>query len=254
MPSEVNRIRSVKRFLKLNLDIENDLQEILSLAASICNTPIALITLLDAETQWMRVRVGTDMPRMPRDVSFCNEAIRSDGILVVPDLSQDDRFSHNPMVTDGPKARFYAGAPLIDKSGHRLGTLCVVDHSPQQLSAEQIQTLLVFSGQVMRLLELKLSIRLLEKRNQRIEKQKERILAQTEALQEIAYIQSHEVRSPVASILGLVNLIQLGGTEAATEYLPLLEEAATQLDRTIKKTVGRTYETVPEPDTAPAAH
>jgi GAF domain-containing protein len=125
------------------------------LAAHICHTPIALITLIDSTRQWVKARVGTDVSETPRDVAFCSHAIASRETLVVPDALEDDRFARNPLVTGEPKIRFYAGAPLLVQEGHALGTLCVVDREPRHLTERQQEALEALSRQVMILLELR---------------------------------------------------------------------------------------------------
>ena len=97
--------------------------------------PIAVITLVDAERQWFKAKVGTEVCETGRDVSFCAHAILHDDIMVVPDAAADARFVDNPLVTGEPHIRFYAGAPLTLASGLRLGTLCLIDRAPRTLDA-----------------------------------------------------------------------------------------------------------------------
>ncbi|MCA9517437.1 MAG: GAF domain-containing protein, partial [Myxococcales bacterium] len=104
------------------------------LAARLLAAPIALVSLVDADRQWFKANVGLDgVTETPRDVAFCDHAIRGSEVLVVPDAAADPRFEANPLVTAAPGIRFYAGAPLELEGGHRVGTLCVIDRAPRAL-------------------------------------------------------------------------------------------------------------------------
>jgi GAF domain-containing protein len=117
------------------------LDRIVNLAAEILGTPIALISLVDRDRQWFLSRQGLDARETPRDVAFCDHAIRSDRVFVVADALLDSRFRDNPLVQGEPKIRFYAGAPLISRSGQRLGTLCAIDRQPHLLTPYQEELL-----------------------------------------------------------------------------------------------------------------
>lgn len=125
------------------------LDRIVSLAAEILGTPIALISLVDRDRQWFLSRHGLEVRETPRDVAFCNHAIGSDRVFVVADALQDSRFQDNPLVQGDPKIRFYAGAPLISRSGQRLGTLCTIDRQPHLTTPHQIDLLTQLSAMAM---------------------------------------------------------------------------------------------------------
>ena len=145
----------------LSLDVldsprEPEFDEISELAAQVCDTPIALVTLLDAERQWFKSRLGIDQEEIPREHSFCAYAIAEEQkAFVVPDARADPRFNQLPLVTDDPYVRFYAGIPLEMKSGHNLGTLCVLDSEPRDLTEHQRRALRALAHQVTALLELR---------------------------------------------------------------------------------------------------
>ncbi len=153
--NESERLAALRRCSILDTLPERDFDDLASLAASICRTPIALVTLVDADRQWFKAKVGVEASETSRDLAFCAHAILQSDLLIVPDASADSRFSANPLVTGPPHIRFYAGAPLITADGHALGTLCVVDLVPRELAAEQANALQALSRQVVAQLELR---------------------------------------------------------------------------------------------------
>ncbi|HYN14666.1 MAG TPA: sigma 54-interacting transcriptional regulator, partial [Terriglobales bacterium] len=153
--NEQARLNALRRYGILDTRPEAAFDRVAELAASICAAPIALVSLIDSERQWLKAKVGLTLSDTPRDVAFCAHAIVERDLLVVPDASADERFAANPLVTAPPKIRFYAGAPLITPDGFAVGTLCVLDHVPRQLSDQQQQALRVLSSQVVAQLELR---------------------------------------------------------------------------------------------------
>jgi excisionase family DNA binding protein len=111
------------------------------LAAQVTDSPMALMTLLTARRQWFKSRVGVELTETPRSWAFCTYAILGDDALVVEDAESDTRFRHNPMVTGEPFIRFYAGFPLLDRQGFRLGTLCVLDREARKLRQREMDAL-----------------------------------------------------------------------------------------------------------------
>lgn len=139
--NEEERLKALHRLQILDTQSEMEYDRITRLAASICNVPIALISLVDENRQWFKSKHGIDVNETPREISICHYAIMGDSILEVEDVSKDPRFSSNPLVVDEPKIRFYAGHPIDDNEGHNLGTLCVIDRKPRKLNDQQIDSL-----------------------------------------------------------------------------------------------------------------
>ena len=153
--NEQARVEALHRYKILDTDPEKAFDDLTILASHICETPVALISLIDSDRQWFKSRVGVDVKETPREVAFCNVAIQHTDLFVVPDATKDARFSANPFVVSEPKIRFYAGAPFTSSDGYPLGTLCVVDVVPRQLTPEQENALRALSRQVQAQFELR---------------------------------------------------------------------------------------------------
>lgn len=153
--NEQARLRALRSYKILDTDPEKAFDDLTILASHICETPVALISLIDSERQWFKSKVGVDISETPRELAFCAVAIQQPDLFVIPDATKDERFSSNPFVVAGPKIRFYAGAPFTSSDGHPLGTLCVVDVVPRQLSESQQNALLALSRQVKAQFELR---------------------------------------------------------------------------------------------------
>lgn len=121
--------------------------DIVTLARHICGTPMAAVSLVSHDRQWFKARAGLEIQETPREIAFCAHAILGAEILEIPDAGADDRFASNPLVTDEPGIRFYAGAPLLTKEGLALGTVCVLDREPRRLSDDQKGALAALSRQ-----------------------------------------------------------------------------------------------------------
>lgn len=157
--SEAERLRALRSYDVLDTACEAAFDELTQVAARITGSPMAVVSLIDEERQWFKSKVGIEDDQTSRDISFCAHAIlRPEEMLVVPDARQDPRFSDNPVVTEGLQVRFYAGTPLVNPEGHALGTLCVIDRRPKEISAEQKETLRALARAVMTTLELRRSM------------------------------------------------------------------------------------------------
>lgn len=163
--NEQQRLTVVNRFKQLDADITADLNDITALVADICETPIALVTLVDEKMQWFKASIGTKLVCTVKEISFCKKTILQDNLYIVPDTLQNEDYKSNPLVTGDPHIRFYAGATLITKDGYAIGSLCVVDKIPRGLSDHQKKSLLVMAKQVVHLLELNWSLKTIEEKH-----------------------------------------------------------------------------------------
>jgi len=356
---ELDRLQAVNRLLNLQFSKEKELQEIVNFAAKICGTPTALITLIGEKTQHIKFKVGFEAETTSRDVAFCAHVIGQKDVMVIVDAKQDNRFADNILVTGDPHIRFYAGTPLTTQDGFDLGSLCVIDQHPKELSELQQLMLQALSKQVIQLLEIDNSIKVLKEQyiqakrseielrsffessidchlllgkdfeilafNKALDRfinnvygktlvrgkqiapylspqildqfyknyekalkgtasfeqrmvnygneeiwwvikyepafdpegaiigvsvnssdatarvrQEQQVMAQNNSLKEIAFIQSHELRRPVASILGLMVLIKMDSRCSEIEEIKLMERAVEELDEKVRLVVGYT--------------
>lgn len=156
--NEAERLQALQRYRILDTPPEAAFDDLVMIAAAICGMPMGSVSLIDADRQWFKARLGLDDAQTARDVAFCAHAIlEPERMLVVADASLDARFHDNPIVTGHPGIRFYAGAPLRDADGIAVGTLCVMDRQPRELQPFQRDALDALSRQVSALLELRRS-------------------------------------------------------------------------------------------------
>lgn len=152
---EALRLAALSLYDILDTPAEGSFDDIVRIASQICGTPFALISLVDDHRQWLKAAFGTEALEIPREIAFCAHAIQQQDVFTVSDLQADERFAANPLVTDDPNLRFYAGAPLLTPDGLALGTLCVLDNQPRVLTADQLSALQALARQVMSQFELR---------------------------------------------------------------------------------------------------
>ncbi|HEX8701804.1 MAG TPA: GAF domain-containing sensor histidine kinase [Myxococcaceae bacterium] len=207
-PNESARLEALAAHALLDTPSEEAFDSLTRLASRLCGTPIALVSLVDETRQWFKSRVGLEEPETTRDVAFCAHAILQDGVLVVRDTHQDERFHDNPLVTGEPRIRFYAGTPLKSLSGHPLGTLCVIDRVPRELTAEQAQALHVLGRQVEAQLQLRLRVRELERRDAESRAQREALSRLNRQKDGLLQLVVKDLQLPLSAIHSHAALVQ----------------------------------------------
>lgn len=160
--NEAARVAALQKYAILDTDPEQGFDDLALLASYICRTPIALISLIDENRQWFKSKVGLSVSETSREIAFCSRAILQTDVFIVPDTLQDERFRNNPLVVSEPGIRFYAGAPLITDEGYALGTLCVIDRTPREISPDQKEALKALSRLVLTQLEFRRNLMLLK--------------------------------------------------------------------------------------------
>ena len=226
-PEETARLAELRAYRILDTPKEAEFDDLVALASRICETPVALVTLMDRDRQWFKAAVGVDMPERPYEESLCAHVILEKGLQEIPDLTLDPRFADNAVVAGDPNLRFYAGVPLETPEGLPIGTLCVIDVRTRALTDLQRETLRILARQAMTQMELRRRVREGEAERERIARAEEilreavevRTKELREAIEEAErfnYSISHDLRTPLRAI-------------SATSRM-LLEEAGPALD------------------------
>jgi PAS domain S-box-containing protein len=169
------RLDAVGLFEQLNLNKNKELNDLITLATEICKVPLAMITLMDENIQWINCKVEVGIGSNSRENSFCKYLFEQDDLMVVPDASRDHRFDNGPAMIGEYAVRFFAGAPLKTNAGFHLGSLCVFDQKPHSFSGKQKEMFAIISKQVMRLVELEMSFKIIEQHTKELHYQKEKI-------------------------------------------------------------------------------
>ncbi len=196
MPAnEAERIESLYSYNILDTIEEKDFDELTELASVICQTPVALISLVDKDRQWFKSHHGVAITETSKELSFCAHAIASfDDIMIVNDTSKDERFAQNDLVTGDTNLVFYAGVPLINEDGYALGTLCVIDNEVKTLTDQQTSALKILAKQVMDKLELRRKVLVMEHLNTELSNS-------NIFIQKFASMAAHDIKNPLSSIL-----------------------------------------------------
>ena len=198
---EAERLEALRAYDVLDTPPEQAFDDLTQLAARFCGVPISLVSLVDVHRQWFKSHVGLEATETPRELAFCGHAIlKPEDVLIVEDAHLDERFHDNPLVTQDPNVRFYAGAPLLTPDGRAIGTLCVIGQEPHRLSEDQVLMLRVLARQVVTQLELRKKI---------VDLAEAARVADVATQAKSAFLanMSHEIRTPMNAILGMSELL-----------------------------------------------
>lgn len=200
--NEMERLSALYEHNILDSMPESDFDHITWIASELCQAPMSMISIIDRTRQWYKSKIGITGSETPREFSFCGHAIlQPNEIFLVPDSRNDERFYDNPYVIGDPHVSFYAGVPLVTEDGYALGTLCVLDNQPKDLTDSQKRSLRALASQAAALLELRRKSRLLQKRE-------EALMDTNAALERFAFVAAHDLKSPCNSIKALAALVQ----------------------------------------------
>jgi signal transduction histidine kinase len=222
--AEQRRLSALRHYRVLDTAPESDFDDIAALAAQLCGTPMAAISLVDENRQWLKARVGLDIAETDRDASFCARAMAGDEVLQVPDARFDPRFSGSAAVLGEPHVVFYAGAPLVSEAGEPLGALCVFDVEPRVLTPAECNGLRTLARHVMAQLELRQYARGLDEANERL-RDADRVR------DEFVSRVTHELRTPLTSINGYLEMLSEDEVSAPTgvEFLARIRRNSDRL-------------------------
>lgn len=231
---ELERLKVLNKYKILDTLPEEEYDAITKIASNICETPIALVSLIDEKRQWFKSNHGLDARETPREFAFCSHSILNPSeIFEIEDATKDKRFFDNPLTTDSPYVIFYAGVPLNTSEGYPLGTLCVIDNKPNKLTDKQKEALNLLANQVVRLLELR-------KSNLQLEKANNDILKLNERLNNFAFRLTHDLKSPIDNVNFLIDVLKedhldLFENTKAENYINMISNRLSYMDNLINE-------------------
>lgn len=225
------RLKSLDSYKIVDTPTEEEYDDITKIASAICHAPIALISLVDQEKQFFKSHYGLAINETPVKDSFCAVAIGTETeIMIVEDARKDERFSKNPLVIDNPNIVFYAGVILKTQDDFALGTLCIIDHKPRNLSPQQLDLLKRLRNQVVKLLELR-------KKNMLLKASEKKLKLLAEEKENFAYVASHDLKEPLRIIKSFIQLFNDNYTDTVPEegkkYIEYALDGANRLDQLI---------------------
>lgn len=226
--SEAERLRELHSYAILDTPADPNFDALTELASLICGTPISLISMVDAERQWVKSSRGLEFPKTSRDDSFCAHCVAANDVFVVSDAQQDGRFLQNPLVLGHPNIRFYAGTPIRAPSGACLGTLCVIDHEPKALSDVQRLALENICRTVENHLESHRKALEFAKLHEQLQRTNENLTTFMRAA-------SHDLRGPLRTIMLMADAIApaVAGNEKAARFATGIHDAANRARRLV---------------------
>ncbi len=231
-PNEAERLDVLNSYNILDSLPEKEYDAITKIASGICNTPIALVSIVDEDRQWFKSHHGLDATETHRDLAFCAHSIlQPNDLFIVNDATKDERFFDNPLTTQAPNVVFYAGAPLNSSEGYSLGTLCVIDNKPKELNESQKESLVLLAAQVVSLLELR-------KKNKELVDSNNKNLKLNEQLNNFAYRLTHDLKSPINGVSFLLDVLKedhlaLYKDTGAEEYINLISSRIVYMDNLV---------------------
>ncbi len=205
-----SRLKALSDYAIMDTPPERELDEVVELASKICGKPISLISLLDSERQWFKAKVGLPINETPIDIAFCKHAIEEKDVFVVNDATKDARFAENPLVTGSPDIRFYAGTPLTTPEGQNIGTLCVIDNKPGDITPDQMDALRILGKQVIKNLELKKAIRVQQEYVAKIEEQRKELEQLVQFKDKVFALIGHDLKGPIGSLAQVMSMFRTG--------------------------------------------